>query len=130
MRRRGGNCPNTIEVLQQFLDVQKDAVISVNLLAVLPRRSSLVVQEIQRSLGPNVSTTTCLYRDANLEPASSYIIKNLATDSRTIINYNALPEMTCDEFIRVADSLGRGVTWYHFEVSLIPLWDRLTNKSC
>ncbi|KAI2616289.1 pfkB family kinase [Hypoxylon sp. NC1633] len=114
VRRRGGNCPNTIEVLEQFLDAQNDSI-SVDLVAVLPQRSSTAVKEIQQSLGSRASLRKCLYREEHLEPASSYIIRNLATDSRTIINYNALPEMTCDEFVQVADSINNEASWYHFE---------------
>ncbi|KAI1077812.1 pfkB family kinase [Whalleya microplaca] len=115
VRRRGGNCPNTVEVLQQFLDSQNDASISVNLVAVLPNRFSRPIQEIRRSLGPRVSTAQCLYREEHTEPASSYIIRNQATDSRTIINYNPLPEMTCNEFKWIADSISSEGSWYHFE---------------
>ena len=38
-------------------------------------------------------------------------------DSRTIINYNSLPEMTAAEFTAVADKLGEeNMGWCHFEV--------------
>lgn len=116
VRRRGGNCPNTIEVLQQLLDHKQNAV-GLGLLAVLPNASSAAVQEIRRSLGPNVNTSMCLYRKDHCEPASSYIIRSLESGSRTIINYNALPDMAYGEFVQVSDSLGTNATWYHFEVS-------------
>lgn len=120
MIRRGGNCPNTIEVLQELVGVQYHASIDIRLLSVLPRRSAPAVHQIQQSLAPNAAVTdTCLYREDHDEPASSYIIRNLATNSRTIINYNALPEMTCTEFSQVAKSFGTETTWYHFEVSCI-----------
>lgn len=116
MRRRGGNCPNTIEVLQQLFDHQQ-IDISINLLSVLPNASSTAVQEVRRSLGTNVSTSLCFYREDHSEPASSYIIRSLENGSRTIINYNALPDMTHAEFVQASDSLGPGAAWYHFEVS-------------
>lgn len=131
VRRRGGNCANTIEVLQQLLGVAQGAsrpantpAVSLNLLAVLPHDSSPAVQLIQDSLGPEVSLATCIYRDAHIDAASSYIIKNVASGSRTIISHSDLPEMTCDEFVRVVGSFhrSRGIVrgeemWYHFEVS-------------
>lgn len=124
-RRRGGNCPNTIDVLEQLLSVNREAgadcSIGLNLVVVLPNRSSLAVQEIQRSFGPGVSTSSCIYRDEYTEPSSSYVIKNLASDSRTIISYNNMPDMDLGEFVRVVDSLGtEAAAWYHFEVSFSP----------
>ena len=120
MRRRGGNCPNTIDVLQQLCSIgdKTELAIGLNLVVVLPNRASSAVQEIHRSFGPGVDTTKCIYRDEYVEPSSSYIIKNLASDSRTIISYNTMPDMNLDEFTQIADSFGRGAVWYHFEVSL------------
>ncbi|KAK9419868.1 putative PfkB family kinase [Seiridium unicorne] len=116
-RRRGGNSPNTIDVLEQLVssDDKTKANIGLNLIAVLPDGSSPAVQEIRRSLGSGVSTANCIYRHECDEPASSYIIKNLATDSRTIISYNTLPDMNFEEFSQIAKSFGREATWYHFE---------------
>jgi len=116
-RRRGGNCPNTIDVLQQLFSVddETDVTIGLNLIVVLPNRSSSAVQEIHRSFGPGVATTKCIYRDEYVEPSSSYIIKNLASDSRTIISYNTMPDMNLNEFTQIADSFGREAVWYHFE---------------
>ncbi|KAM0806777.1 putative PfkB family kinase [Seiridium cardinale] len=118
-RRRGGNSPNTIDVLEQLVssDDKTKANIGLNLIAVLPNSSSPAVQEIRRSLGPGVSTANCIHRHDCDEPASSYIIKNLATDSRTIISYNTLPDMNFAEFTEIAKSFGREATWYHFEAS-------------
>lgn len=60
----------------------------------------------------------CIYREEFSEPASSYIIKSSGTGSRTIVNYNELPEMSVDELKRVIDEVGPKTTWFHFEVSL------------
>ncbi|KAK6077785.1 hypothetical protein SCUP234_06543 [Seiridium cupressi] len=116
-RRRGGSSPNTTDVLEQLVssDDKTKANIGLNLVAVLPDSSSPAVQEIRRSLGPGVSTANCIYRHECDEPASSYIIKNLATDSRTIISYNTLPDMKFEEFTQITKSFGREATWYHFE---------------
>lgn len=118
-KRRGGNCPNTIDVLEQLCSVEGKigAAIDLSLVVVLPNRSSSAVQDIQRSFGPGVDLTKCIYQDEYVEPSSSYIIKNLASDTRTIISYNAMPDMTLNEFTQIADSLGGGPLWYHFEVS-------------
>lgn len=122
IRRRGGNCPNSLEVLEQLLDLDDDddenvVPISLALAATLPSASSLGIQQIKSSFGPHVDLSHCLYREACQEPASSYIVRSAATDSRTIINYNELPEMTSEEFIAVVDKIGCETRWCHFEVS-------------
>ncbi|KXJ97004.1 hypothetical protein Micbo1qcDRAFT_211272 [Microdochium bolleyi] len=149
-RRRGGNGANTIEVLQE-LDIaarrrEKEdqgrscPSISSHLVAVLPRRSSAAVELIRQSLhcgdddnadddddrraaGSGVSLGSCLFREEHEEPASAHIIRSESTGSRTIVNYNDLPEMTVEEFRAIADGIvaGReeaavgGEAWFHFE---------------
>ncbi|KAH7040562.1 Ribokinase-like protein [Microdochium trichocladiopsis] len=190
-RRRGGNCANTIEVLQQLVGLaaqgscvgataelgtthveeihrrprRKDggeqvpkAQIRSSLVSVLPHRASLAVQLIAESLGcapppdieaghatssgsgsgdvravsassssgdddhginrsQHVSLEHCIYRQDHQEPASSYIIRSQENGSRTIVNYNELPDMTVAEFRSVADAIaGQGhEMWFHFE---------------
>ena len=117
IRRRGGNCPNTLDVLQQLLESNHDvSLVSLALCAVLPSSSSPGYQELRSSFAPSIDLTHCLCREDSHEPASSYIIRSRALDSRTIINYNGLREMTSEEFISVADKLGEGMGWCHFEV--------------
>ncbi|KAJ6124240.1 hypothetical protein N7471_011557 [Penicillium samsonianum] len=117
-RRRGGNCPNTLEVLGQLLQYgPSSAESSLNLITVLPSKTSVASQQIQSSLGNMVRLDNCIYREIFSEPASSYIIASQATCSRTIVNYNELPEMTRNEFATAVDPL-RDVTdrpWFHFE---------------
>lgn len=164
-RRRGGNCANTLEVLQQLVRVQgrdkekgkdkdedEDTLpqASLVLCSVLPARSSTATQHILSSFaeggvetgygsgygsghesGPGsasrstvvetISLASCIYRETRTEPASSYIFKSRDVGgSRTIVNYNDLPEMTLQEFVAVADGLGGEATWYHFEASHHP----------
>lgn len=114
-KRRGGNVPNTLEVVQQLLQWQRDSVPLV-LLAVMPSSSSPATWQIQSSLGPGVDFSHCLYRESSSEAPSSYIIKSLATNSRTLVNYNELAEMTADEFNKAADNLSGKALVYHFEV--------------
>ncbi|PYH77537.1 pfkB family kinase [Aspergillus uvarum CBS 121591] len=115
-RRRGGNCPNTLEVLQQLVaHGSSTAQLSLNLVAILPARSSAASQQIRAAFEPHVNMDHCIYREELTEPASSYIFKSQATGSRTIVNYNELPEMTVDEFVTIADTLGPTVSWFHFE---------------
>ncbi|KAI4205133.1 MAG: hypothetical protein LQ348_001195 [Seirophora lacunosa] len=117
VRRRGGNCPNTLEVFQQLLDLNANAAfISLALCAVLPSRSSPAYQEITSSFAPATDLTDCICREDNNEPASSYIIRSSANESRTIINYNALREMSVEEFASVVDGIGQWMGWCHFEV--------------
>ncbi|KAK3952499.1 hypothetical protein QBC32DRAFT_140843 [Pseudoneurospora amorphoporcata] len=187
--RRGGNCPNTVEVLQQLLlsrggldssstqnqrDSAADVVVvtpppsqqqqqqqqlKLHLVSILPDVGSSACRKILSSFaapaapqpsssydseslsesvtGAASATATivdfshCLYRKGHDEAASSYIIRSGATGSRTIVNYNDLPEMTTDEFINIVDDFvalqhnhsddgrTRGVVgancWWHFE---------------
>ncbi|KAL2216218.1 Ribokinase-like protein [Thermoascus aurantiacus ATCC 26904] len=127
VRRRGGNCPNTLEVLQQLIIESKKkrqqqqkilAFPDLVLIAVLPAASSPASQFIRDSLAPAVDLTHCIYREEFTEPASSYIIKSRMTGSRTIVNYNELPELTAAEFGAAAERLDLGdgsARWFHFE---------------
>ncbi|PLB45259.1 pfkB family kinase [Aspergillus steynii IBT 23096] len=115
-RRRGGNCPNSLEVLKQLTGQGASAAgVSLDLVAVLPAKSSIASQQIRSALEPRVRLDHCIYREEFNEPASSYIIKSQSSGSRTIVNYNELPEMTVNEFTQVADDRGSKAGWYHFE---------------
>ncbi|KAI9931472.1 hypothetical protein ASPWEDRAFT_37724 [Aspergillus wentii DTO 134E9] len=114
-RRRGGNCPNSLEVLQQLTTHTPSSSALLNLVAVLPAKSSIASQQIRKELEPNVHLDHCIYREQFNEPASSYIIKSQSSGSRTIVNYNELPDMTIGEFTKIADELGPSATWFHFE---------------
>ncbi|KAL4972565.1 Ribokinase-like protein [Aspergillus desertorum] len=115
-RRRGGNCPNTLEVLQQLVaQASPGQKTPLNLIAVLPAQTSVASKQIRGAFEPQVSLSHCIYRQEFEEPASSYIIKSRASGSRTIVNYNELPEMRLEEFIRIADKMGTEASWYHFE---------------
>ncbi|KAL8995797.1 MAG: hypothetical protein Q9169_004555, partial [Polycauliona sp. 2 TL-2023] len=116
LRRRGGNCPNTLEILQQLVNANHGASpVKLALLSVLPSRSSPAYQEIKSSFDTSTDLSHCICRDDVSEPASSYIIRSREADSRTIINYNGLPEMTVEEFISVVSEMGEGLGWCHFE---------------
>lgn len=115
IRRRGGNCPNTLEVLQQLLDSNHVSPVSLALCAVLPSSSSPGYQELRSSFEASIDLTHCICREDSNEPASSYIIRSRAADSRTIINFNGLREMTGEEFASVANKFGRYMGWCHFE---------------
>ncbi|KAJ4856244.1 pfkB family carbohydrate kinase domain-containing protein [Trichoderma breve] len=114
--RRGGNCPNSLEVLQQLVGPQ-DAL-CMHLVSPLPSSSSLATQHIKESFGESspVDFECCLYRETHTQAASSYIFRSKQTGSRTIINYNDLPEMTVDEFEAVVRRFNPSEeTWWHFE---------------
>ncbi|OAQ63406.2 hypothetical protein VFPPC_09892 [Pochonia chlamydosporia 170] len=118
--RRGGNCPNSLEVLQQLV-TDKDNV-KLHLVSCLPRQDAPSTRRILSSFGTasGINFGHCIYRQDHTEAASSYVIRSRESDSRTIVNYNGLPEMTCDEFaaiVREFDQHHRGEqTWWHFEV--------------
>lgn len=118
-RRRGGNCPNTLEVLQQLTSHESTGEeLPLALITILPAKSSIASQQIRSAFGSRVNLDHCIYRDGFEEPASCYIIKSQSTGSRTIVNYNDLPEMSMEEFTRTANELGPKATWFHFEVWL------------
>ncbi|KAA8633531.1 hypothetical protein SMACR_02593 [Sordaria macrospora] len=187
--RRGGNCPNTVEVLQQLLlsgggldtsssqtqqvsaadaaavtplpskQQQPQQQLKLHLVSILPDVESSATRKVLSSFAtppalqsspsydseslsesvtgaaPTTATSVdfghCLYRKGHHEAASSYIIRSGATGSRTIVNYNDLPEMTTDEFVNIVhgfaampeDQSHDGSTsnlfgedyWWHFE---------------
>jgi ketohexokinase len=104
-------------VLQQLTAHSADA--SLDLVAVLPASASVASQQIKSALEPRVKLAHCIYREDFTEPASSYIIKSQSSGSRTIVNYNELPEMSVGEFTKIADDLGPRSSWFHFEVCLL-----------
>ncbi|KAJ5093106.1 pfkB family kinase [Penicillium angulare] len=112
--RRGGNCPNSLEVLKQLIPIS-NLPLSLSLITVLPSESSAATQQIRSTLEPNVCFDHCIYREGFQEPASSYIIASRSTGSRTIVNYNELPDMTIGELTGIIDGMVSKATWFHFE---------------
>ncbi|KAM0260722.1 hypothetical protein ACHAQJ_002638 [Trichoderma viride] len=114
--RRGGNCPNSLEVFQQL--VQPQDAVRMYLVSPLPSESSPATQRVKASFGESspISFEHCLYREMHTEAASSYIIRSEQTGSRTLVNYNDLPEMTVGEFEAIARRFSADdETWWHFE---------------
>ncbi|KAJ6438589.1 GTPase-activating protein GYP7 [Purpureocillium lavendulum] len=114
--RRGGNCPNSLEVLQQLLDGRPD--VRLYLVSCLPDRASPAAERVVSSFGARsgVDFRHCIYRRGHAQAASSYIIRSVASGSRTIVNYNDLPEMTTTEFARIVDDFSPDDdAWWHFE---------------
>ncbi|RMZ90347.1 hypothetical protein DV736_g2439, partial [Chaetothyriales sp. CBS 134916] len=115
-KRRGGNGPNTLELLAQLTTARhRLGALSLLLCSVLPSKRSPAVDLIKASLGPAVDLSTCIYREGWTEAASSYIIQSVGSGSRTLVNYNDLPEMSLKEFEHVSEKVGPTGTWYHFE---------------
>jgi ketohexokinase len=103
---------NTLEVLSQLLTsnstTRHHARPHLHLISTFPSHSSPSITTIAASLGSNVSIKHSIYREAYSEPASSYIIRSRASGSRTIVNYNELPEMTAKEFVDTVSRLRAG----------------------
>lgn len=122
--RRGGNCPNSLQVLAQLLssDPQQRDQLTLHLLACLPDAGAPATRSILSSFGDEGNTridfSHCLFRAGHDDPASSYIIRSCEIGSRTIVNFNDLPEMTVEEFEKIAnDFVEQGdECWWHFEV--------------
>ncbi|KAI1410928.1 hypothetical protein F5Y13DRAFT_166599 [Hypoxylon sp. FL1857] len=129
--RRGGNCPNTLEVLQQLLLLLRERDhhghghdlsfglghdVKPYLISCLPSVDAPATKTILDSFGSGslVDFSRCIFRADHRDAASSYIIRSEASGSRTLVNYNDLPEMTIDEFIAVANEVG-DESWFHFE---------------
>lgn len=100
---------NTLEVLSQLLDsphrVPNGGAVGLDLISTFPSRASPVIETFAASLSHRVSIKHSIYREAHHEPASSYIIRSRETGSRTIVNYNDLPEMTVEEFIEAVEHI-------------------------
>jgi ketohexokinase len=122
-QRRGGNCGNMLEILEQLvLKAKATDALSLHLLSVLPAKQSVASQRIRHSFKSVIVDPLCIYRDEASEAASSYIIQNEHKGTRTIVSYNELPEMTKQEFAEQVDRLGlvHGSSWkgwFHFEVT-------------
>ncbi|KAI1636421.1 Ribokinase-like protein [Biscogniauxia mediterranea] len=123
--RRGGNCPNTLQVFQQLLrepgrnhnrQQQQQHHVKTYLISCLPSRDAPATATISESFGPGsaVDLSRCIYRASSSQAASSYILRSEASGSRTLVNYTDLPEMTPEEFVMAVDDLGDD-TWFHFE---------------
>ncbi|KAF2498590.1 Ribokinase-like protein [Lophium mytilinum] len=120
-RRRGGNGPNTLEVLSQLSSGGvggSPSPLTLSLITTLPSRTSPATQTILDSL-PTIDLSHSLFRSAHQEPASCYVLRSAATGSRTIVNFNELPEMTAGELrekVREVGGAGDGERgWWHFE---------------
>ncbi|KAI3541518.1 D-sorbose [Colletotrichum abscissum] len=118
--RRGGNCPNTMEVLQQLLRAEhlphsQTEPLTMHLVSPLPEPPDTTV--VAAANAAEITFDHCLFRKGHHAPASSYIFRSEATGSRTIVNHNDLPDMTTDEFLNVVEAFrGKGGrTWWHFE---------------
>jgi ketohexokinase len=111
-------------VLQQLGEDEDSA--HLIFLGTLPSRTSPATKLITDSL-PGIDLRHCIYREESQEASSSYIIKSEAADSRTIVNYNELKEMSVDEFVEAAKRIANGVAtgaqfWFHFEVCWCVAW--------
>ncbi|KLO79942.1 uncharacterized protein LW93_7387 [Fusarium fujikuroi] len=114
--RRGGNCPNSLQVLEQLLS-ERDTL-QLHLVSPLPATGSSATQRVISSFGEqsNIDFSHCVYREESTEAASSYIMRSEASGSRTLVNYNDLLEMTEDEFGNIARGFNPDQeTWWHFE---------------
>lgn len=124
--RRGGNCPNALEVLQQLGRAPGEAAdgVTAHLVSCLPAVDAAATRTILDSFGPSSSSGLtvrfdhCLYREGHEQPASCYILRSAATGSRTSVNDNGLPDMTADEFAAVVAAFAARPdepSWWHFE---------------
>ena len=133
LKRRGGNTPNTMEVLHQLIELdqklnQRAHLPELSLIATLPAQHASSIPFVANSFTlpdemTHVDLSHCVYREEHDEPITSHIISSTDSGARTIINHNELPEMTFDEFRDRAqtllDSAHRRTPmprlWFHFE---------------
>lgn len=71
---------------------------------------------IKSSFGRSVDLSHCVFRDSYTQAASCYVFRSAQTQSRTIVNFNDLPDMTSEEFVEVVNKLESDLEWCHFEV--------------
>jgi ketohexokinase len=136
--RRGGNCPNSLEVLAQLVSAgpRHRLPTKLHLVSCLPDAQAAATAEILSSFGNGpveIDFSHCLYRTGHDAPASSYIIRSAETGSRTIVNYNDLPEMTFGEFEEIASAFagyGGGECWWHFEVRQVTRVGSIVSRGC
>ncbi|KAF1991119.1 Ribokinase-like protein [Aulographum hederae CBS 113979] len=119
--RRGGNCPNTLQVLQEFVsalsqeespgpssatfprteqeenNTGKDKPLSLHLSIPLPSRESSATREIASSL-PGVDISSSVFHEGVREAANCVILRSTETDSRTIVNFNPFPVSRFEDF--------------------------------
>lgn len=115
--RRGGNCGNSLEVLQQYVPDN----FSLHFVTVLPSRESAATRKVLSSFNHGarpVDLSLSVYREDQTEAASCFVLHSQSTGSRTIVNHNGLDDMTIDEFVHVAAAFKNrdSQTWWHFEV--------------
>ncbi|TPX45149.1 hypothetical protein SeLEV6574_g04051 [Synchytrium endobioticum] len=127
-KRRGGNGGNTLCVLDQFRRVKanNDQEVEVALEFVgtfagereTAEKTSPVVMDLLKRKG--ISLSHSIFRGLQYETPTAWIIAT--PESRTIVNYNELPDLTSSEFIErlgpVLDSpsaIGGYKVWFHFE---------------
>ncbi|KAJ4306380.1 hypothetical protein N0V88_001180 [Collariella sp. IMI 366227] len=151
--RRGGNCPNSLQVLAQLVSRHGPEYhppgrpLKLHLVSSLPDRQSAATREILSSFGNSyggnrsageqgddgagpagttIDFSHSLYRPGHEQAASSYILRSSETGSRTIVNFNNLPEMSAAEFEKIADAFlveyrndagddDGSCCWWHFE---------------
>ncbi|GAB1314157.1 Carbohydrate kinase PfkB domain-containing protein [Madurella fahalii] len=121
--RRGGNCPNSLQVLQQLVSAGPHKLrIALHLVSCLPDAHAAATRKILTSFGGDGSDTAvdfshCFYREGHEQAASSYIIRSGETGSRTIVNFNDLPEMSAGEFEKIVETFTDygDECWWHFE---------------
>jgi ketohexokinase len=115
-KRRGGNAPNTAEVLVQLARKPSNTEEWQPLLITTgPEETSMDNIFIESSLS-DVNLSHCIHRQGKTAAPSSYIIRSRSTGSRTIVNFNDLAEMTIEEFASIYETIGSKVRWWHFEV--------------
>ncbi|KAH7126652.1 ketohexokinase-like protein [Dendryphion nanum] len=129
-RRRGGNCANALEVIEQLIEVDsheedmKEKIVhpaQLCLITVLPNQRSDDVKFIQDSIKNTHLDGFGIYRKDIPTAASSMILRNGQTGTRTIVSHNALPEMNVEEFVARIDTLipqnetSELDKWIHFE---------------
>lgn len=117
--RRGGNCPNSLQVLLQLLSPEDNVI--PHLVSYLPRKNCAATQTIWASFEDHdevADFSHCIHHEHINEAASSYIIRSEQTGSRTLVNHNPLPEMTVAEFAKIIGAFrhDEDETWWHFEV--------------
>ncbi|CAG8494031.1 15859_t:CDS:2 [Cetraspora pellucida] len=95
-KRFGGSAGNTLAVLSQFPMTRSWVMAPM----ACKEASKFFIQDFESR---NIKTSTCVFRPYVEHPQTTYFIHTDAEDSRAVVNYNSIEELTFEEFKRKFD---------------------------
>ncbi|KAL1923131.1 uncharacterized protein VTP21DRAFT_9507 [Calcarisporiella thermophila] len=106
--RIGGNVVNTLFVLSQFKNISGWLMVALG-------RKDVCRRVLDTFSQHGINTSAILFHEEHPSIPSSYIIHSGATGSRTIVNYNDVPNLTFEEMRSQYLDTGTPFQWIHCE---------------